>query len=245
MTTPNLPPHRAAAIAAYLEFVERHPALFAPREQRPLILDPEEIAAIAAERFAREGDAAPVIGLAARTPWHLFLTDLIRLPNGGVTTYDRLVPTSLLTNSLGVAVVAVAPDAGGESGLILVRQERHATGRPHWEIPRGFGDARLTADELAIEELEGEAGFTGAVVKRLATMHTNSGQTAERVHYLLLEARPLPHARPEPAEAILGARVWSREELWQAIQAGEISDAFTLNGLALWERHRLTTNAAT
>ena len=242
MTKHHLPLHRADAITAYLNLVEQYPELFVPREYRPLILDRDEIVAIAAERLQRRGEAAVVIGLAARTPWHIFLTDLIRLPDGTVTTYDRLVPTSLLTDSIGVAVVAMARDFQGEIGLVLVRQERHATGRDHWEIPRGFGEARLKPAELAIEELEGETGFTGVVVQRLATMHTNSGQTAERVHYILVEAQSLANNRPDPSEAILGARVWSRGELWEAIEAGDVTDAFTLNGLALLERYLFERN---
>ena len=243
MTRPNLPSHRAVSITAYLNLVGRYPELFITREHRPLILNRDELFAVAVARWQREGEETPVVGLAARTPWHIFLTDLIRLPDGTATTYDRLVPTSLLTDSIGVAVVAMARDFQGEIGLVLVRQERHATGRDHWEIPRGFGEARLTPGELAIEELEGETGFTGVVVKRLVTMHTNSGQTAERVHYILVDAHPLSSsARPDPSEAILGSRVWSRGELWEAIEAGDVTDAFTLNGLALLERYLFERN---
>lgn len=231
------PAHRLDAINNYRNLVGQCPELFQPRDHRPLVLDRGDIITIAKDRFTREGPDTPVIGLAARTPWHLFLTDVIRLPDGTITTYDRLVPTSLMTNSIGVAVVAMARDANGEIGLVLVRQERHASGRTHWEIPRGFGEFHLSPEELARRELEEETGFTGTPIKRLATMHTNSGQTAERVHYVLVQAHQSGVAKPEHAEAILESRLWSRAELWQAILSGEITDTFTLAGLALWEQY--------
>lgn len=236
-TAPTLPEHRQRAIARYLELSRRRPELFATRELRPLILNFEELVAIARQRWLRDGEEGPVIGLAAQSPWHLFLTDVIRLPNGQFTTYDRLLPTSLLHGRHGVAVVAMARDESGALGLVLVEQERHATGQRHWEIPRGFGEANPTGDKLAMEELESEAGFTGEVIKRLATMHTNSGQTAEQVDYYLIDSTPMANARPEASEAITGARIWPLPDLWRAIQSGEITDAFTLNGLALFERY--------
>lgn len=235
--TATFPEHRRAAIVRYLELARRRPELFAARELRPLILDAEELQAIAVERWLRDGEECPVIGLGAQSPWHIFLTDVIRLPGGKSTTYDRLLPTSLLHGRHGVAVVAMAQDETGTLGLVLVEQERHATGERHWEIPRGFGEADPPGASLALDELESEAGFTGQVIKRLATMHTNSGQTAEQVDFYLIDARPLPNARPEASEAITGTRVWSPADLWHAIQTGKITDAFTLNGLALFERY--------
>lgn len=239
MDTCSLPAYRLEAINGYFDLVERCPEHFEPRAHRPLVLDRDEAIAIATDCFDREGADAAVIGLAARTLWHLFLTDLVQLPDGTITTYDRLVPTSLLTNSIGVAVVAMARTTRGDIGLVLVRQERHATGQLHWEIPRGFGESHISAEELARRELEEETGFTGTAIKRLATMHTNTGQTAEPVHYIMLEAHQNAGAKPEHSEAILEARVWSRAELWQAISSGEITDTFTLSGLALFERYHI------
>ena len=91
---PTLPEHRQRAIARYLELSQRRPELFATRELRPLILDFEELLAIAQQRWLRDGEEGPVIGLGAQTPWHLFLTDVIRLPDSQFTTYDRLLPRS-------------------------------------------------------------------------------------------------------------------------------------------------------
>jgi ADP-ribose pyrophosphatase len=236
-----LPPHRAAAVDDYLALLARHPELFPPRRGLPLVLDRDELTAFAERSVAEQGDAAPIVGLAARTPWHLFVTDVVRTPRG-LSTYDRLIHASLLKGCHGAAVVAtLAADCrdcgGGPGDLVLVRQERHATGRSHWEIPRGFGDPGLSGGELAAKELREETGYVGRPACRLATVHTNTGTTPEEVGFYHIEVTGRVESDPEAEEPILDRAAWPIPKVWDAVRRGEITDAFTIQGVALLE-HR-------
>ena len=243
MDPPNaeLPPHRRAALDAYYALVESNPELFGPRPGRPLVLDPDELTAYARRAFAEDMNA-PVVGVAARTPFHVFVTDVVRTPDGP-QTYDRLIHVWQLQRLEGVAVVAtVAEDFRGDAGrpgdVILVRQMRHATGQAHWEIPHGAGEPGRTGAEQAAAELREEAGFVGRHARRLATVHTNTGTTPETVAFYHVEVTGRVDDAPETAEVIVDARAWPVEAAWEAIRRGEITDAFTIQALAFLERLR-------
>lgn len=231
----ELPAYRQKAIDDYLALVAEHPSLFPPRTGRPLVLDRTRLTEFASASLEVEGDDAPVVGLAARTPWHLFVVDVVTIGDGKLTTYDRLVPASILYRRCGVGVVATSRDEKGDQNVVLVQIERHATGNLHWEIPRGYGEPTISPEELAIKELAEEGGYEGRVVKRLGQVHTNTGQTEEQLIFIHVELAGDVSAQADEDEAIQRVRIWTLQEVWKGIRAGEITDSFTIQGLALLE----------
>lgn len=231
----ELPAHRQKAIDDYLALAAEHPDLFPQRSARPLVLDRARLTEFARTSLAKQGENATVFGLAARTPWHLFVVDVVATARGELMTYDRLVPASVLYRRCGIAVVATSGRESGNPNVVLIRIERHATGLPHWEIPRGYGEPHLSPEGLAIKELAEEAGYQGRVIRRLGQVHTNTGQTEEQLIFFHVELTGDASAHADEGEIIHEVRLWPVNELWKRIQAGEITDSFTIQGLALLE----------
>ena len=78
------------------------------------------------------------------------------------------------------AVVIVAVDDDGR--IILVEQQRKATGRLSLELPAGLiGDEHdgETLEEAATRELEEETGYRPSAIERLGDFYSSPGMTSE------------------------------------------------------------------
>lgn len=121
---------------------------------------------------------------------------------------------------------------------MFVEQERHATGTVETELPRGFGEVGLTAEQNALRELREETGAIGEEAHLLGSTYTDSGIMDGMVSFYHVPITARVSSAPESQEAITGVRLASREEAWEDIMAGRIRDAFTLQAMALFERSR-------
>jgi len=233
--TAVLDERRRKSLSDYQALVDRYPGLFAQRVHRRLVLDRAELVA-----FMDEHDA--VLGVAVETPQVYFLMDLVesRRPDGTPIRYPylRVVLRGQLDGGFNVVVVGVIADAalGRIGDIIVLRQERHATGTVELELPRGFGEAGLPLADNALKELQEETGYVGREARVLGTTLTDSGITDAAVHYVQVPvvARAVP--MPDAHEAITGVQLMSPAEIWSAVRAGRIRDGFTLQAIALWEK---------
>jgi len=213
-----------------------YPLLFVPRVQRPIVKDFGVL-----ESYARQ--RGTVLGVAATTPYVHFVVDLVSTnsANGTIHYYPylRVIPIGQLRGGTNVVIIAVIQnDALGKIGdVLLLEQERHATGSNELELPRGFAEAGLSGEENALKELQEETGYVGQQAYLLGNTYTDSGLTNARVffYYIPVTSQSSPNSTPE--EAINKVSLRSMDELWKQIDAGQIRDGFTLQALALYERY--------
>jgi len=227
--------HRQRALDAYLSLMREQPDLFRERAGRPIVRDRRTL-----EAYLRAHDNT-VIGVVGETAYAYFLNDLVeaRLSDGGVHRYpyQRLVNKACLGGGVGVVVLATieTPSLGTPGDIVLVQQERHATGRVETELPRGFGQPGRAGQAHALAELQEETGYLGTRARPLGSLRVDTGIAGEAVAFFHVPVTGRTAARPELEEAITGVRLVSRHQLWTEIRAGELQDGFTVQGLALYE----------
>jgi ADP-ribose pyrophosphatase len=239
----DLSEHQRAALKRYYALMESHPDYFADRPLRPIVRDPEVL-----EGFAEEHRI--VLGVAVATPYVWLLNDLVqtRADSGEVqhSPYLRLLTpfeadrkghTGSGREAGGAVVLATVPGTGGAAeSIVLVEQERHATGSLELELPRGVTAPGASAKVQALRELREETGYIGERAEWLGTTLTDSGLTDASVAFFHVPTQGRVAATPEPAEAISRVVLSTREELWERIDAGTVRDAFTVQALGLYER---------
>lgn len=239
----ELSEHQRAALERYYALMESHPGCFADRPLRPIVRDPDVL-----ESFAEQHRV--VLGVAVQTPYVWMLNDLVQFRGGSGEVlrypYLRLLapPESGREGRTGpgreaggaVVLATVAGTGGAAESIVLVEQERHATGTLELELPRGVAGPGTPAGVQALRELREETGYVGERAERLGTTLTDSGLTDASVAFFHVPTRGRVAAAPEPAEAILRVVLSTREELWERIDAGTVRDAFTVQALALYER---------
>jgi ADP-ribose pyrophosphatase len=240
----ELSEHQMQALDAYEALMIERPGLFAGRVARPIVRDRDLLAAYAAEHNV-------VLGVAADTPYVLLVVDLVesRLPDGGVLrhSYLRVVLRAQLEGGVNVVVLATIENSslGPTGSIVLVDQERHALGTCETELPRGFGERGLSGEGNALRELQDETGYVGDHAYLLGTTTTDSGLTDAKVSFYHVPVVRRTTPRPESGEAIRRVHLAPREQLWKAIQSGDIRDGFTLQALGLYEtRSRPSTGVA-
>jgi ADP-ribose pyrophosphatase len=222
--------HQRQALEAYRALTVSHPKLFEGRASRPIVLDPDVLAAYASEHGA-------VLGVAADTPYVLFIVDLVEDGRSVRYPYLRVVSRAQLNGAVNVVVIATLedPSLGRPGDIVFVEQERHAPGSRELELPRGFGEAGLTGEQNALRELQEETGYVGQQAHLLGSTLTDSGLTDCLVSFYHVPVTQRVASSPEAAELIRSVSLLSRDQAWDRIRSGELRDAFTVQALALLE----------
>lgn len=233
MTAP-LNAHQVEALRAYADLIATRKDLFEGRRRRPIVRDPATL-----EHYAAEHDV--VLGVAAKTPYLWLVNDLVASATAaGQTTlhpYLRIVQPEGLIGVVGVVVIAtLGVDDGGPERVVVVRQERHATGRVEVELPRGFGTVGVGPEVDAVRELAEETGYAGVAAEVLGTTLTDSGTSDGLVSFVHVRITGRATSSPEISEAIERVVLMTRDELWQRIDSGAVRDSFTLQAVSLYER---------
>jgi ADP-ribose pyrophosphatase len=168
-------------------------------------------------------------GVAYVDPWIMLVVDAVRLPDGRTGDYTRLRYAA--PRGAGVAVLPVT-----STGVVLLRQWRHATQSWHLEIPRGFGEPDVPVIDQAGAELVEETGLT-ADLAPLGTLHPDTGTLSFEVELFVAMVHPGQAPVPENALSTIMELPFAAFE--RAMAEGGITDSFTL---AAWLRWRLRTN---
>lgn len=232
--TGNLSEQQRDALVHYYRLLESHPGLFAGRMCRPIVLEPAILEAYATEHRV-------ILGVACKTPYLWLINDLVQSQAGSGTTlhpYLRLIAPPDATAMPGVVVLATIPasETPSRQQVVLVEQERHATGAIELELPRGFGEPGTSPAAQALRELRQETGYIGAEATYLGNTLTDSGTTDRSASFFHIEVTSRVAEEPETHEAIFGTVLLSLDELWNRIDSGAVHDAFTVQALALYER---------
>lgn len=227
--------HQQQAISSYIHFTKAYPQLFSQRVLRRIVSDRSVL-----ERYAEEHGR--VLGVVAETPHAYFIVDLVEAHASGGESfrypYLRLIYRSQLDGAVNTAVLGTIanPELGPVDAVVMIRQERHATGLFHWELPRGFAEVELNGEQNALKELQEETGYCGERAALLGKTYTDTGVMDATVSFYHVPISRKMQAKPEREEAITHVQLFSIEELWQKIRNGEVTDSFTLQALALLNR---------
>lgn len=228
------------AIGDYLYFEDLYPQLFAPRALRRIITDRTRLEDYAAKHHV-------VLGIAAQTPYVYFLLDLVEITDAHGHSvefpYFRLVYRKQLDGAVNTVVIGTIanPELGPVGGIIMQRQERHATGQIHLELPRGFGEPNLSGEENALQELREETGFVGDSAFLLGKTLTDTGAMDAMVSFYRVEIIGQVTAESTSEEAIQEVQVLSLDAIWAKIRSGEVMDGFTVQALAFLQHAAVQT----
>lgn len=133
-----------------------------------------------------------------------------------------------------VAVLPVRP--GG--GIVLVRQFRHAVGRPVWELCAGLLERGEAPEGAARREMEEETGLSGGTVEPVVSFHASPGYSEEIIHLFRATGQLAGPPRPDGEERI-EVREFAFDEVRKMATDGRIHDGKTLIGVLLEAERRM------
>ncbi|MFW6039699.1 MAG: NUDIX hydrolase, partial [Gemmatimonadota bacterium] len=135
-------------------------------------------------------------------------------------------------------------DGGTTTGVLLLRQYRHAVSGVIWEVPAGKLDGEESPERCARRELREETGVEADELEPLTTLFTTPGFTDERIHLFL--ARGLAFGTPDhEGHEFIEVRTMDLEVALDMVDRGEIGDAKTVACLLLAARRIAGTRAGT
>ncbi|MGE3857086.1 MAG: NUDIX hydrolase [Dehalococcoidia bacterium] len=140
------------------------------------------------------------------------------------------------------AVALVVLDEDGR--WLLIRQYRHPARRNLLEIPAGTREAGEDPDLTAAREVREETGFAAGRLERIGGAWMAPGFSGEFItFYLATDLRPDP--LPQDHDEYIEAPEWlTLDEVYAAVDRGEIEDAKTMVALTLYGRVLARNGAA-
>lgn len=205
----------------YFQLIEKYPEYFKNESENGILIYTK-----AKDILNVEKKLGKEIGVMYQDKYIILLRDAVRFPNGKDGSYIRVLPAD------SESPVVVLPVVNGK--ILLMSHFRHSIRTVAWEIPRGFGDRGISANENAKKELEEETGFKDADMKFLGWVTPDTGVMSSRVAVYLAEIIDNKEAEnKDKNEVILNYRHVTKDELKKMIINGEIEDGFTLSALAL------------
>ncbi len=224
----------------YVELKQEHPELFSNQDAGiKIILDEQIIGDWQVEyrkKLMEAGDPLDWadIGVVYQDPYLILARDLVQFPNGYLGSYIRSYSPKTL---MGGKPVAILPVLAGQ--VLLLHIFRHATRRWHYELPRGYGEGRLSAEDNARKELAEETGWHSAEMLPLGELHENTGREGLPVYLFLARLsesqRPMED-KPVEEEGIDRIQYTPMPEFESMIRDQIITDGFTI---AAYTRARL------
>lgn len=207
------------AYERYKKLMLERPEEFRPSEKGLLqiVTDSETI-----KRYEQE--TGRKIGVVYESPYHLMVVDLIYGGDDKYYTYERI-----LEQHPGAAVVLPITPKGD---IVLLKQFRHSIRDEQYGLPRGFGTAKMTAEENARKEAGEEIGADDAKPILLGEVIANSGLSGVRVKVFLFKVHD--YRTIYGNEGIVEAAAYSKTTIDQMIKSGKINDGFTLSAYTLY-----------
>lgn len=218
----------------YRQIIRDHPQLFSNNGPFKIIVDELEIKTWQKLRALQKDltDEWDQIGIILDDPYFIVMRDLLEFPDGSRRGYSRLINRTSLEGSLGVAILPVYNDK-----ILLLHQYRHSTRSWHNEIPRGYGEIGLSAEENVRKELMEEIGASVTRLVPLGILHTNSGLVCDPVRLFYAELNNI--GIPETLEGIDSYALLSLQEVEDWIIEGKINDSFTIAAYTRSKLNRL------
>lgn len=154
--------------------------------------------------------------------------DRVRLPDGGEALREYVVHPG------AVLMIPELPDGR----LVVERQFRYPLNRAFLEFPAGKLDPGETALITARRELVEEAGYAAVEWTLLGAVHPVVSYSTEAIDLYLARGLTQVGSRLDPGE-FLELAACSEDELYDALDAGRLTDAKTVAALVLYSRWRV------
>jgi len=214
-------------IQEYLEFAKSHPELFSNDEAMLKLELNSNIIGNWMNRRRKElaENRSPIewadIGIILKDKYIIVIRDLVEFPDGNKGSYFRILNQADLHGGQGVVVL---PTMNGK--YLLLRQYRHPIRSWSYEIPRGFGEPGILAEQQAkneiLEEIKGEINN----IIDLGVYHSNTGLEGNKVKLFFASLNSI--GEPERLEGIESYRWVTLTELENMIATASITDGFTI-----------------
>jgi len=207
----------------YRQIINDHPELFSNIGPLKIVMDETEVKTWKESRALQKDHPQEwdQIGIVLDDPYFIVIRDLVEFPDRSRRGYSRLINRSSLKGNPGVAILPIF-----NSQVVLLHQYRHSTRSWHYEIPRGYGEIGLTAEEDARKELLEEIGASVARLVPLGKLHTNSGLVCDPVSLFFAELSNL--GETETLEGIDFFALLKLQELEDWILTGKVNDSYTI-----------------
>ena len=201
----------------YLDLITERPELFVQNELLMIETDIDKIIKYETENHVQ-------IGVMYKSPYHLFVVDLVYDRFGRYFTYERCIPS---VKKGAVVAVPLYKDC-----FVLLKQFRHAVRRFQYAFPRGFGEIGISSEENLKKEISEELGADILSFRKLGSVVSNSGLSSDKADVFCCEiTRP---TLKDGYESIVELEFLNRDELKQWISEEKIEDGFTLSALLLY-----------
>ncbi len=161
------------------------------------------------------------IGIILNDPYILVLRDFVEFPGGRKGGYFRVLNQADLRGGQGVVVLAEM-----NKKFLILHLFRHPTRSWSYEVPRGFGEPGVLAEEQAKNEIREEVSGEIDKLVDLGIYYSNTGLEGNKVKlfYAILKSFGEP-AKEEGIDNILWV---SLAELEDMIANVKITDGFTI-----------------
>jgi len=161
------------------------------------------------------------IGIVLDDPYTFVIRDLVEFPDGRRGGYFRILNRADLQGGQGVVVLAEM-----NSKYLLLHLFRHPTRSWSYEVPRGFGEPGVLAEQQAKNEIEEEVGGEIEELFDLGIYHSNTGLEGNKVKLFYAKLKSV--GKPAKAEGIESLLWVSLAELEEMIANTKITDGFTI-----------------
>lgn len=214
----------------YLELMLSEPELFLNSPEKISVAietSPQKIAAVEQsmrEKLLARGLPAHYaeVGIMYRDQYLMIVRDAVSFPDGSRGTYVRILQKNRHANAV------ILPKCG--DNFVLVRHFRHATRSFSLEIPRGFGEPGISAEQNAEKEIREEIEGAIASIADMGVIHPDAGMTNNFARLFFAEL--VSCGKTEKREGISQICLLDAESLKAAVRKGDITDAYTVSAVA-------------
>lgn len=211
---------KSEKLIKYFELLGQHPSLVLPKDAPIKVITDKSII----EEWQNEhANGNNDIGVLLQDKYITIIRDLVEFPDGFISGYNRVVNTAALQEGGSGAVILPVMN----KKILLIKIFRHPTRQWSIEIPRGFGEAGLTPEEIAQKEISEEVGGKIKQVVSLGIIHNNTGLDSNNVHLYLAYLDEV--GIPREAEGITEILWVTVNEIEKMISNGQITDCFTIS----------------
>jgi ADP-ribose pyrophosphatase len=213
-----------ASLTKYFKLMKEHPRLFVNPDEKgviKIITEREKIKMLQNKLKKEYKDAGKLpewidIGVLSEDPWFWVLRDLVVFPDGKIGGYLRVLNRKSLDGGTNVVVF---PTMNGK--VVLLKRFSHDDRNWILEIPHGFGEPGLSAEDCARKELEEETGLSPKTLIQVGRMEGIDGAT--NFYYAeLVEGE----TKPDVGEGIIKCELVSLFEYEQWLLSGKITNWF-------------------